>query len=97
MKTTEKNRQELTEEQVLNFLSDLFNGGNAAISCTGGNGGAGLDISITDFTDSLAGMTFNGQVTPYSDFESWEGYNTEEYTAYQWSDVNGFNIQVLVW
>ena len=97
MKTTQKNRQELAAEQVLNFLSDLFNGGNAIISASIGTGGAGLDVSAYDITDDLKDMDFDRLVEPCDDLKSWVGYNDEEYSAYQWSDDNGFKIQVLVW
>ena len=86
-----------TEEQVLNFLSDLHACGNETISASIGNGGAGLDISIYDITDDLKDMDFDGPVEPCNDLKSWVGYNNEEYSAYQWSDDNGFKIQVLVW
>lgn len=97
MKTTQKNRQELTAGQVLNFLSDLFYSGNAIISASIGNGGVGLDISRYDITDDLEDMDFDGAVEPCDDLKSWVGYNDEEHSAYQWSDDNGFKIQVLVW
>jgi len=97
MKTTQENRIEMTEDQVLAFLQDLFMFGNATVSCSIGNGGAGLDISLKDLTQSLVGMTFDGQVAPCSDFETWADYNSDDYTPYQWSDDRGFKIQVLVW
>ena len=95
MKTT--SRQQMAEEQVLSILKDQYNNGNAIISASIGNGGSGLDISINNITEDLENMVFDGPVEPCDDLKSWVGYNDEEYSAYQWSDDNGFKIQVLIW
>jgi hypothetical protein len=95
MKTTQENRIEMTEEQVLNFLKDLCLQGNSIVSASIGNGGVGLDISPLDITDYLKNMYFDGLVEPCDDLKDWNGYNSD-CMAYQWGD-NGFRIQVLVW
>lgn len=86
-----------TQEQVLDFLKDLSNNGNAIVSASIGNGGSGLDISSYDITDDLEDMDFDGKIEPCEDLKSWNEYDPQYYTAYQFSDDNGFAIQVLTW
>ena len=96
MNTTKQNYSEMTEEQVLDFLHNLSVFGDCTIYCSIGTGASGLDITTDDLTPALVGMTFDGWVEPCDDLKSWEGYNEEEYTTYQWSDANGFKFQALV-
>ena len=87
-----------TEEQVLNYLSDLFVYGNAIISASIGNGGTGLDISINDIAEDLKYMDFNGQVEACEELKKCQVIcNDNESICYQWSDDNGYKVQVLVW
>ena len=96
MKTTQNNRMEMTEEQVLAYLHNLSLFGDSTIYCSLGTGASGLDVTIDDLTPALTGMTFDGEVEPCDDLKSYGCYNDEEYTAFQWSDENGFKFQALV-
>ena len=96
MNTTKQNHSEMTEDQVLDFLHNLSVFGDSTIYCSIGPGASGLDITTDDLTPALVGMAFDGRVEPCDDLKSWEGYNEDDYAAYQWSDANGFKFQALV-
>lgn len=86
-----------TQQQVLEFLQEQIELGNDNISASIGNGGSGLEISNHDITQDIENMNFDGECEPCEDLKTWSGYDPKLYTAYQFSDNNGFKIQVLVW
>ena len=84
-----------TRQQVLDFLRDQSNIGNQIVSASIGNGGCGLNVSSYDIAEDLESMDFDGKTEPCEDLKSWREFDADYYTAYQFSDDNGFKAQVL--
>lgn len=84
-----------TREEVISFIKSESNYGNSIVYATIGQGGVGLVISSYDISDDIEGMDFDGKVEPCDDILSWNEYDANMYSTYQFSDDNGSKIQVV--
>ena len=86
----------LSKKQVIEFMFSEQEMGNALVSATLGNGGAGLDISewSNESIQDLEDLEFDGIVEPCNEIEECE-YYTSACRVYQFSDEDGFRTQIM--
>lgn len=90
-----------TKNEVIEFAKSELSSNNTLIVATLGNGGNGLDLMqnqddeyINDFITELDGYLFDGTVEACDDIKESEYYN-EDSEVYQFSDNNGYKLQIV--
>lgn len=90
-----------TKKEVIEFAKSELSWNNALVVASLGNGGAGLDLMqnqddeyINDFITELDGYSFDGAVEACDDIKESEYYN-EDSEVYQFSDNNGYKLQIV--
>ncbi len=91
-----------TKNEVIDFAKSELSSNNTLIIATLGNGGSGLDLMqnqdqdfINNFIVELEGYSFDGLVDACDDIKESEYYN-EDCEVYQFSDNDGYKLQVLI-
>ena len=91
-----------TKKEVIEFAKSELSSYNSLVLATLGNGGSGLDLmqnqgegSIDNFVSELEGFLFDGLVDACDDIKESEYYN-ENCEVYQFSDNNGYKLQIVV-
>ena len=91
-----------TKKEVIKFAKSELLNNNTLVIATLGNGGAGLALIqnqdedfINNFISELDGYSFDGLVDACDDIKESEYYN-EDCEVYQFSDNNGYKLQVLI-
>lgn len=91
-----------TKNKVIELVKSEFQNNNTLVIATLGNGGSGLDLMqnqdkdfINDFIVELEGYSFDGLVDACDDIKESEYYN-EDCEVYQFSDNDGYKLQVLI-
>lgn len=90
-----------TKNEVIEFVKSELSSNNTLVIATMGNGGSGLDLmqsqgddTINGFITELDGYSFDGLVNPCEDIQDSEYYN-EDCEVYQFSDNNGYKLQIV--
>lgn len=90
-----------TKNEVIEFVKSELSSNNTLVIATLGNGGSGLDLmqsqgddTINSFITELDGYSFDGLVEPCEDIQDSEYYN-EDCEVYQFSDNNGYKLQIV--
>lgn len=91
-----------TKKEVIEFVKSELSSNNSLVLASVGNGGSGLDImqnqdddSVNNFASELEGSSFDGLVDACDDIKESEYYN-ENCEVYQFSDNNGYKLQIVV-
>lgn len=91
-----------TKNEAIDFAKLQLSSNNTLIIATLGNGGSGLDLMqnqdqdfINNFIVELEGYSFDGLVDACDDIKESEYYN-EDCEVYQFSDNDGYKLQVLI-
>lgn len=91
-----------TKKEVIEFAKSELLSNNSLVLATVGNGGAGLDIIqsqdddfVNNFASELEEASFDGLVDACVDIKESEYYN-EDCEVYQFSDNNGYKLQIVV-
>lgn len=99
--TNLKIRNMKTKEEIISFAKSELENGNTLIIASLGNGGSGLSLmatqdanKINSFVNELSGYLFDGAVQPCDDITSNASYDAG-CEVYQFSEKNGYKIQVM--
>ncbi len=91
-----------TKNEVIEFAKSELQNNNTLVIAALGNGGSGLDLTqnqnddfINSFISELDGYSFDGLVDACDDIKESEYYN-EDCEVYQFSDNDGYKLQVLI-
>lgn len=90
-----------TKNEVIEFVKSELSSNNTLVIATLGNGGSGLELmqsqgddTINNFITELDGYSFDGLVEPCEDIQNSKYYN-EDCEVYQFSDNNGYKLQII--
>lgn len=90
-----------TKNEVIAFVKSEFECNNTLIIASLGNGGAGLELMstqdeywINSFVNELIQYSFDGAVQPCDDITGHASYDAG-CEVYQFSEKNGYKIQVM--
>ena len=91
-----------TKKEVIEFVKSELATNNSLVLASMGNGGAGLDIMqsqdddfANNFASELEDASFDGLGDACDDIKEFEYYN-EDCEVYQFSDNNGYKLQIVV-
>ncbi len=91
-----------TKKEVIEFVKYELSSNNSLVLASVGNGGSGLDIMqnqdddiINNFISELEGSSFDGLVDACGDIKESE-YHDGNCEVYQFSDNNGYKLQIVV-
>ena len=91
-----------TKKEVIEFVKSELSSNSSLVLASVGNGGSGLDIMqnqdddfVNNFISELEGSSFDGLVDACDDIKESEYYN-EDCEVYQFSDNNGYKLQIMV-
>lgn len=89
-----------TKKEVIEFAQSELSNNNTLVVTSLGNGGAGLDLMqnqdedlINDFIKEINGYSFDGLTEACDDIKE-SGYYNEECEVYQFSNNNGYQLQI---